>query len=191
MRIRIGISGGMLEVYDCSQAMLEMLLGTFRPDQGDELSKLFSTLIRGGWDGLASGFSSMNWATENGWPSHDPWDEFVLPAVRRAVIIIRGELAKKEPSFAPPRAESGPIQFGDDWPGVFLRGDYAGPMSFVLNQVLDAVKDGKDVSPMDILQLRGLANTLAASDVRSGTDKKILRPYEGCLPGHTTLDENK
>ena len=26
---------------------------------------------------------------------------------------------------ADPRVETGPIQFGDDWPGVFIRGDNA------------------------------------------------------------------
>jgi hypothetical protein len=185
VRIFFGISKGLLEVSDLSQ---NMLLGTFRPDQGDELTKLLASLIRRGWDGMASGSSSMNWAAENGWPTEDPSDGFVRPAVRRAAAIVREERAKKG-GPVPPRAESGPIQFGDDWPGVFLRGDYAGPMSFVLDQVLDAVKDGKVVSTMDILQLRGLAKTLAASDVRSGTDKRILRPYEECLPGHRLIDE--
>lgn len=36
------------------------------------------------------------------------------------------------------RPETGVIQFGGDWPGVFLRGDYAIPMAMCLGQVLEA-----------------------------------------------------
>lgn len=82
------------------------------------------------------------------------------------------------------RAESGPLQFGGDWPGVFLRGDYAGPLSFVLRGVLDAIENGREVSEMDLLQLRGLVRTLAGSDVRDPTSKTVLRPYSECIcPG--------
>jgi len=181
VRIFFGIDKGLLDVSDLSQ---NMLLGRFRPDQGDELTKLLAGLIRRGWDGMASGSSSMNWATENGWPTEDPSDGFVRPAVRRAAAIVREERTKDRP--APPRAESGPIQFGDDWPGVFLRGDYAGPVAMTLDRVLDGI----DASTMDAAQLRGLARLLAASDVRSGTDKRVLRPYQECLPGHRLIDED-
>jgi hypothetical protein len=36
----------------------------------------------------------------------------------------------------PVRMESGPLQFGDDWPGVFLRGDHALHYAFTLKQYL-------------------------------------------------------
>lgn len=41
------------------------------------------------------------------------------------------------------RAETGPLQFGDDWPGVFIRGDNA--MGFV--QALRALLQGLEFSP--------------------------------------------
>lgn len=35
------------------------------------------------------------------------------------------------------RVESGPIQFGSDWPGVFFRGDSAMHYSMILGLLLD------------------------------------------------------
>ena len=35
------------------------------------------------------------------------------------------------------RVETGVIQFGDDWPGVFIRGDHAGHYAFLLEVILE------------------------------------------------------
>jgi hypothetical protein len=40
-----------------------------------------------------------------------------------------------------PRVESGALQFGDDWPGLFLRGDDAICTAFQITEVLDALPD--------------------------------------------------
>lgn len=53
------------------------------------------------------------------------------------------------------RVETGPVQFGDDWPGVFIRGDNAGWYGHLLGQVLDGRSDA-----MSIQTLRGLVNDL-------------------------------
>ena len=34
------------------------------------------------------------------------------------------------------RVETGPVQFRDDWPGIFIRGDEASHLALVLNRVL-------------------------------------------------------
>ena len=34
------------------------------------------------------------------------------------------------------RAETGPMAFGNDWPGIFIRGDNAGYYSMILSQYL-------------------------------------------------------
>ncbi len=34
------------------------------------------------------------------------------------------------------RVETGPVQFGDDWPGFFLRGDNAADLAIVLQQIV-------------------------------------------------------
>lgn len=65
---------------------------------------------------------------------------------------------------AEPRVESGPIQFGDDWPGTFIRGDNAAAFALALRQVLDAA-DGNgpvlDYIPRAVC--RGLLSDLEAS----------------------------
>lgn len=35
-----------------------------------------------------------------------------------------------------PRVETGSVQFGDDWPGTFIRGDNAGYYALILGSVL-------------------------------------------------------
>lgn len=35
------------------------------------------------------------------------------------------------------RVETGVVRFNDDWPGIFLRGDYAAPMAMHLRELLD------------------------------------------------------
>ena len=53
------------------------------------------------------------------------------------------------------RVESGSLQFGDDWPGVFLRGDDAGYYALQLEVALASVTD-----PLARLVLEGLRQTL-------------------------------
>lgn len=40
------------------------------------------------------------------------------------------------------RAETGVIQFGDDWPGIFIRGDNACAFAMYLRSVLDGHDPG-------------------------------------------------
>lgn len=68
------------------------------------------------------------------------------------------------------RVESGPLRFGDDWAGVFLRGDYAGPMAFYLSSLFEALDAGRKPSPNITLPLRGFATVLAGSDERGSLD---------------------
>jgi len=64
-----------------------------------------------------------------------------------------------------PRPETGPMQFGDDWPGVFLRGDCAGPMGFFLTMLVTwAAQHG--YNPIVVRQLQGFARILESCDVR-------------------------
>lgn len=57
------------------------------------------------------------------------------------------------------RVETGPVQFGEDWPGVFIRGDDAAYLVMVLNQFLNGPVTSRDVFAESAL--RGLAQTLA------------------------------
>lgn len=51
------------------------------------------------------------------------------------------------------RVETGVVQFGNDWPGVFIRGDNA--LGYAL-----ALKSAKSDDPIADLQLKELANLL-------------------------------
>ncbi len=82
----------------------------------------------------------------------------------------------------PTRAESGPVQFGDDWTGIFLRGDYAGPMTMTLLMVIDAIDRNEKPSLIDLITLRGFAEVLAESDERGKREAvQLLLPFEECL----------
>lgn len=67
------------------------------------------------------------------------------------------------------RVESGPVQFGDDWPGVFIRGDDAAAYAFELQRMLDA-----GPSHLDAAALTTLRNALSAAIV--GPARDMLPP---------------
>lgn len=67
------------------------------------------------------------------------------------------------------RVETGPIQFGQDWPGIFLRGDNAGPEAMYLGLLLSTVESYNEENPNEpladaflLMALRGLQETLSS-----------------------------
>lgn len=58
------------------------------------------------------------------------------------------------------RVETGPVQFGDDWPGVFMRGDYAGPMAMYLRGALEIMECNDPLNAIEQAALKGLVETL-------------------------------
>jgi len=58
------------------------------------------------------------------------------------------------------RPESGSMQFGEDWPGIFLRGDYAVPMSWLLESLL-----ARSASAPESFQLTEFRKILASCEV--------------------------
>lgn len=81
------------------------------------------------------------------------------------------------------RPETGPMVFGDDWAGVFIRGDNAAHFSMTLRQALGA--DGL-AAKLGIggLVLVGLADTLEGSRHVDGavpSKTQALLPYEECV----------
>jgi hypothetical protein len=64
------------------------------------------------------------------------------------------------------RVETGPVQFGDDWPGVFIRGDNAFGYAGVLDAALRRADDG-----MERVMLQSLRDVLSASDL-TGLSKR-------------------
>jgi len=61
-----------------------------------------------------------------------------------------------------PRVETGPVQFGKDWPGLFIRGDNA----FYFAMHLDAVlKEPSHANDLNIMVLRGLLDDLRSCKI--------------------------
>lgn len=60
------------------------------------------------------------------------------------------------------RVETGAVQFGDDWPGVFIRGDNAAFYSMAIDAVL---RGGGD--PIALGTIAGLNELLKSSDTRN------------------------
>lgn len=60
-----------------------------------------------------------------------------------------------------PRIETGAVQFGEDWPGTFIRGDNAFFYASHLSIVLDASK----ADPISVSVLRGLLSCLHDSNL--------------------------
>lgn len=91
------------------------------------------------------------------------------------------------------RPETGPMQFGDDWPGVFIRGDDANYYGFQLDMMLTD-HENRDGDPIRMLNLRALARLLQSCDVRSeaqvqmaqliGTSTAPSQPEEERRPTH-------
>lgn len=67
------------------------------------------------------------------------------------------------------RVETGPLQFGDDWPGVFIRGDNAAAYAMNLQLLLEseAFKDTLSLDVFAMTTLRGLLALLGSCDVRT------------------------
>lgn len=71
-----------------------------------------------------------------------------------------GKTIRKLPA-QDPRIESGPVQFGNDWTGVFIRGDNAAHFAMVLGALLQAPNERLD--PISLSVLHGLQTLLAGA----------------------------
>lgn len=73
------------------------------------------------------------------------------------------------PSAGTERVETGPIAFGDDWPGVFIRGDnacgYAGFVESAMHALQHPEEDAGGLTPERLAQALGSLHTLLMSCV--------------------------
>lgn len=102
-------------------------------------------------------------ATKHGWSPTHPLllTQFIDAALTRAggpSEALSATLDTRHLPEVPGRLESGPVQFGDDWPGVFLRGDNAAYYVMVLASSIESVPD-----PMARMALTGLQRLLGAA----------------------------
>lgn len=80
-----------------------------------------------------------------------------------------------------PRIESGPIAFGPDGPGLFLRGDDAMSYASQLQYILD-ILDEDDVDAISLHVVRALLHNLRSVDARKqGVPRQLLKTARECL----------
>ncbi len=73
------------------------------------------------------------------------------------------------------RPETGPMKFGSDWTGVFIRGDDAFGYAMMLERLLKLSEERPEYVDTQIMQLalRGLLKTLQASNEQFGTPANL------------------
>jgi hypothetical protein len=71
------------------------------------------------------------------------------------------------------RAETGPMKFGDDWAGVFIRGDNA----FFYLKVLEALNAANPIAEKG---LEGLKDLLTSAQHRPDMDVTKLKSFDEC-----------
>lgn len=60
-----------------------------------------------------------------------------------------------------PRVETGAVQFGSDWPGLFIRGDDAFHLMLLIRRLLNLLTDHPSADVRDtVRQLTGYADTV-------------------------------
>jgi hypothetical protein len=63
------------------------------------------------------------------------------------------------------RVETGPVRFGEDWPGLFIRGDNAMNFAYHLETLLDEA-EGVEHIALSMAVLRGLLSDLQSCRLR-------------------------
>jgi hypothetical protein len=80
------------------------------------------------------------------------------------------------------RPETGPMEFPEDWPGIFIRGDHAVMYKMAIQAVLKDFQTTikPNLSGRDIIQwtiVEGLADLLASCIVRDGVQPDTQKAY--------------
>lgn len=90
---------------------------------------------------------------------------------------------RKLPAAQDGRVETGPVQFGDDWPGIFVRGDNAFAYSMALQEAMGSIPEGfKKVQIKSLCELLGGA--ILTDKLKSITppNSELLKMAEKSIP---------
>jgi hypothetical protein len=63
-----------------------------------------------------------------------------------------------------PRVETGPVQFGNDWPGIFIRGDVAFGFRMMLSRVLNFIGPRDSLTALELQDLCDLLESCRIGD---------------------------
>jgi len=78
------------------------------------------------------------------------------------------------------RVETGPVQFNDDWPGVFIRGDNALWIALQLDQYIKCVEKGEKPTWCEDLEVKNLLNLLRGSHISNSVEENDDDTDVGC-----------
>lgn len=76
------------------------------------------------------------------------------------------------------RVETGPIQFGEDWPGLFIRGDNAFAHVVGLVDVYKKMLANPGISRLDLMRLRGIIRDLCSCNINEALRERLLKEVE-------------
>jgi len=76
------------------------------------------------------------------------------------------------------RPETGKMKFGDDWSGIFIRGDNAKHYSIQLKQVLSDV--GSEAGMFAKTTLKGLIELMESAHEHNDVKPQQLKSFEEC-----------
>lgn len=150
------------------------------PFNGHQL--VFNWVKSGTGEGFAEGVEG-NWYTQketgfNGWLCPALFKYF--PSAPKHIYVKAGLLSGPLLNYEsgeihmpisiatqnPLRPETGPMQFGNDWPGVFIRGDNAMGYLLMLRQIQECLP-ADDLALANIMGLQSLINDLGGCDART------------------------
>lgn len=77
------------------------------------------------------------------------------------------------------RPETGPMRFGEDWPGIFIRGDCAFGFAMSLQTLANKQLD-PNIRSIYAAQAEALAKLLLACDVSKKSPTQTLRSWKDC-----------
>lgn len=125
-----------------------------------------SGAVRAGVDAKASADAGLSESAEAA-PRSSIVGPAAPPSEPSVYLGSAGMLGPAEPAEAAgERVESGVIQFDEDWPGVFFRGDTAAHFGMTLTAMLEKAERGNVPGWLEVAVLKGLAKDLASCDLR-------------------------
>lgn len=89
-------------------------------------------------------------------------------------------MSENNKKVKPTRPETGPMQFGEDWPGVFIRGDHAMHYASHLRMLLDGTIKPEEVKNFsNAVGLHGLLDLLTSCYAHGDlSDLQLIKEYK-------------
>ncbi len=78
------------------------------------------------------------------------------------------------------RAETGPMEFGADWPGVFIRGDNAGYYAVRLANFFHQCHEKGITIPSGLLSLELVLQSCVINNGKEPANPQKMRPFDEC-----------